>query len=370
MKKFTLLLLLLITFGVCTQAQSGAKKSTTSANTTLLFAHNVSNDILRSQYFKMALFLNAAKANPNEKIHIIGWADNTGTEQGNSLISLRRAQTMKQYMISQGIAANRITVESRGVDTSTASDELARRVNIYMGEVPALAEQPAPAPKPAPVPTPEPVPAPAPEPTPAPEPVPAPAPVQPTVVETVVETVVTQTPGPATKKPFLAIKTNLLYDLAMVPNFEVEIPIGNRFSVNAEYQIAWWRNKPNTFCWGINSGGIEGRYWLGDRVAHKALTGWFVGVFVNGGQYDFQLYKYDGYKGKFILPGVSGGYVTSLAPNLNMEFSVGVGFLSSEFQRYFVEEGQILDDVPYRKYNKFYPAKAKVSLVWMINRTK
>ncbi len=34
----------------------------------------------------------------------------------------------------------------------------------------------------------------------------------------------------------LALKDNLLYDLALAPNIEIEIPVGKRWSVNLEYK--------------------------------------------------------------------------------------------------------------------------------------
>ena len=42
------------------------------------------------------------------------------------------------------------------------------------------------------------------------------------------------------RKPLmLNIKTNLLYDAVGFPSLEIEIPIGQRFSINAEGAVAW-----------------------------------------------------------------------------------------------------------------------------------
>lgn len=38
-----------------------------------------------------------------------------------------------------------------------------------------------------------------------------------------------------TCKTVLALKNNLLYDLALAPNIEVELPLGKRWSLNVEY---------------------------------------------------------------------------------------------------------------------------------------
>lgn len=39
-----------------------------------------------------------------------------------------------------------------------------------------------------------------------------------------------------TGKTILAVKNNLLYDIALAPNIEIEVPIGRQWSLNAEYK--------------------------------------------------------------------------------------------------------------------------------------
>jgi len=43
-----------------------------------------------------------------------------------------------------------------------------------------------------------------------------------------------ETPVIIEQRTVLALKNNLLYDLALAPNIEVEIPLNRRWSVNAE----------------------------------------------------------------------------------------------------------------------------------------
>ena len=47
----------------------------------------------------------------------------------------------------------------------------------------------------------------------------------------------------------LALKNNLLYDLALAPNIEIEIPVGKRWSVNMEYKSPWWSNSSKEICY-------------------------------------------------------------------------------------------------------------------------
>lgn len=187
--------------------------------------------------------------------------------------------------------------------------------------------------------------------------------------ETLVTQIEPQTEKKVERKPLFALKTNLLYDLALTPNLELEVPIGRRWSVNAEFQRGWWLRRDNTFCWQIEAAGLEGRYWFGNRENRAVLTGWFAGVFTAGGFYDFQLKRNNGYQGEFyIMTGLSGGYATPIARNLNLEFSLGVGYIVTDYRHYCVIDDELIKQGSAMRFSSFVPAKAKVSLVWMINR--
>ena len=44
------------------------------------------------------------------------------------------------------------------------------------------------------------------------------------------------------RKPLLAVKSNLLFDLASALNVELEVPMGKRWSVAGEWMFPWWRS--------------------------------------------------------------------------------------------------------------------------------
>lgn len=163
----------------------------------------------------------------------------------------------------------------------------------------------------------------------------------------------------------LALKNNLLYDLALAPNLEIEVPIGKRWSLNTEYKSPWWLNNSRDFCYQLFSGGIEGRYWLGNRKHRSRITGHFIGLYAEGGVYDFQ-FGGDGYQGKYYgASGLTYGYVKQIARHLALEFSLGVGYLTTEYRKY----APYKDDLIWTnsgRYNFIGPTKAKVSLVWLI----
>ena len=185
------------------------------------------------------------------------------------------------------------------------------------------------------------------------------------VNEQTCEAVMSEAEGPGKSKTVLAVKNNLLYDMALAPNIEVEIPLGKRWSLNTEYKCPWWLNSEHDFCYQLLSGGMEGRYWLGNRQKHNRLTGHFIGLYAEGGIYDFQL-RGDGYQGKYYgAAGVTYGYARQLARHFSLEFSLGIGYLTTEYKKYTPYEGDIIWTNSGR-YNFIGPTKAKVSLVWLI----
>ena len=171
------------------------------------------------------------------------------------------------------------------------------------------------------------------------------------------------------KRPLLALKTNLLFDAALMPNIEAEVPIGNRWSVNGELMFPWWLFDDDKYCLQILSGGLEGRYWLGNRNRRRVLTGHFMGLYAGAGKYDLQWDK-NGYQGEFfIAAGVSYGYALPVSRNLRLEFNLGIGLLRTSYEHYHtLDNYRTLLWQDSGRYTWLGPTKVKVSLVWMLNR--
>ena len=83
--------------------------------------------------------------------------------------------------------------------------------------------------------------------------------------------------------PFLALKTNMLFDIALIPNIEVEVPVGKCWSLNGELMFPWWLFDNDKYCMQILSGGLETRYWLDNKKKRNILTGHFAGLYAGGG---------------------------------------------------------------------------------------
>ncbi len=167
-----------------------------------------------------------------------------------------------------------------------------------------------------------------------------------------------------------AVKTNLLYDMFLMPNVELEIPIYQRFSVTGELVFPWWVTNDNGYALQMLSGQVEGRYWFGDRELKPQLTGWFAGLYAGGGLYDLQ-WRDNGYQGEFyIAAGLSGGYAHTInkSGSLRMEYSLGLGYLNTEYRYYEgMQDNKYLVWQHDGRYTWIGPTKAKVSLVWLID---
>lgn len=189
----------------------------------------------------------------------------------------------------------------------------------------------------------------------------------------VVEDVVMISSEP-TRRRLFALKTNLLYDAMTALNIEIEVPIGQRWSVAGEYIFPWWLSDSKQHSLQSLSGYIEGRYWFGNRTYRRPLTGWFAGVYAGGGCYDVE-WDRKGYQGEFCIPiALSGGYAHSIGRNLSMEYSLGIGYMRTSYREYAPE---ICSDGVQRlikqgsdTFNWVGPTRIKVSFVWMINSNK
>lgn len=103
----------------------------------ILFATNSST---LSEASKSALrnFATSLKQNPDTDIKIIGFTDNTGKVDYNQLLSEKRARSVYDYLMQQGVSSDRMSYEGRGVHDPVASNDtpegraLNRRVEIVI----------------------------------------------------------------------------------------------------------------------------------------------------------------------------------------------------------------------------------------------
>jgi outer membrane protein OmpA-like peptidoglycan-associated protein len=64
----------------------------------------------------LRLALNALVVSPDVSVLIVGHTDNIGSATYNKKLSLRRAQTVKSWLVNKGITVKRLTVAGKGFD--------------------------------------------------------------------------------------------------------------------------------------------------------------------------------------------------------------------------------------------------------------
>lgn len=189
----------------------------------------------------------------------------------------------------------------------------------------------------------------------------------------------TDAPAPAaahhrfrTFRPWLALKTNLLYDLLVAPNIEVEVPLGRqgRWSIMAEYNNPWWRWDRKSQSYEIQEGGLELRRWFAPQCNESRpwLSGHFWAVYGAVAKYDLERNDV-GDQGEVISGGLTYGYSWPIARRWNLEASVSAGAVWGRRRHYNAEFESTHLIYKYTK-NLFYagPTKLKLSLVWMIGK--
>ena len=186
-------------------------------------------------------------------------------------------------------------------------------------------------------------------------------------------------PAPAEpeKKPFyMAIKTNMLYDLITIPNASVEFHLGKRFSLTAGYAHAWWKKEERNFFFRYYGADASFRWWFGKHSKVKPLQGHHIGVNYQILTYDFQ------FGGQGLLAGKPGGMLIDrpnhtialeygfslpIARRLNLDFVIAGGYNWGIFDEYIPVDGHyVWQSTKNRRY--FGPTKLEVSLVWLIGR--
>ncbi len=200
----------------------------------------------------------------------------------------------------------------------------------------------------------------------------------------------------------IAVKTNALYDILLTPNIGVEIPVTNNWTVAANWMYAWWKADPSSWYHRVYGGDIEIRRYIkqwpwkassamnSNRAATKSkastgkatsgksstgttnlaapLTGWHIGAYAQMLTYDFE-WGGTGYLGEkwSYAAGIAVGYSKNIAKNLNLDFTLGVGYLTGEYKEYEpIDNCYVWQATKNRHW--VGPTKAEVSLVWLLGR--
>ena len=173
---------------------------------------------------------------------------------------------------------------------------------------------------------------------------------------------------PIEKRPFyMALKTNLLYDAAFVPNVGVEFGVGDGWSLGGTWVCAWWRNDSKAQYWRIYGGELDIRKYFGRKAALKPLQGHHVGLYIQAATYDFETGKRGNLCDFAYGLGFEYGYSLPLAKRLNIDFGIGLGYSGGNYKNYDPDAGcYVYKETKQRHW--FGPTRAEVSLVWLLGR--
>jgi hypothetical protein len=170
----------------------------------------------------------------------------------------------------------------------------------------------------------------------------------------------------------VAVKTNLVYDVAANVNAGIEFGLAPKWTVDVSGNFNAWDMSHNRKWkhWLVQP---ELRYWFCDRFA-----GHFLGMHLHGGQYnvgglkngmsffgtDFSKLSDNRYQGWFTGVGLAYGYTWMLGEHWNLEAEIGLGYSYTKYDRFeCVGCGKKIEED--KSHHYVGPTKAAINLVYV-----
>ena len=174
----------------------------------------------------------------------------------------------------------------------------------------------------------------------------------------------------AAPKSRVALKTNLLYDVVLIPNAGVEVSLGRQWTVGADGFFTWFSSDSRHRYWQGYGGYLTVRRYFGTPVEGQSFLfkGHHIGAYALGLTYDVEWggrgYQADrfGFGG-----GVEYGYALPIGRNLLLDFSLGIGFQDGEYKEYDPQDNHYVWQTTSKRH-WFGPTKAEVSLKWVLGK--
>lgn len=170
----------------------------------------------------------------------------------------------------------------------------------------------------------------------------------------------------------VALRTNLLYDAALIPNLGVEVNLGRQWTVGADYVGTWFSSDSRHRYWQCYGGYVSLRRYFGSQFQQRHFTGHHVGVYGLGLTYDVE-FGGRGYQAPRLGfgGGVEYGWSARIGRRFNIDLSIGLGFQGGEYKKYIPQDGQY-QWCATENLHWWGPTRAEVSLKWLLggNKTK
>lgn len=191
------------------------------------------------------------------------------------------------------------------------------------------------------------------------------------ILSTVVATVTAWLAMPAANAQDVALKTNLINDIALSPNIGVEVGLAPKWTLDMTAEMNLW--KVDGRSWKHLYFQPEARYWFCQR-----FSGHFIGFHALGGIYNFgklnlpfnmlgsnlKELKDKRYQGWAVGAGVVYGYAWPLHKHWNIEAALGIGWLYTRFDSYPCQVcGTKIDRN--KSHNYFGPTKLSVAVEYI-----
>lgn len=166
----------------------------------------------------------------------------------------------------------------------------------------------------------------------------------------------------------MVLKTNLLYDLALVPNAAVEFAFGN-FSAYAGGHFTWIQSSSKAVFYQTYGAEAGLRYWFAKRNGLN-FTGHHAGVYAQALTYDIEFgNKGNQAKDPTFAVGAEYGYSLPIGNSLRLDFVAGAGYLRGLYEEYIPVDDHFVWQATKRRV-WIGPTKAEVSLVWTLGAKK
>ena len=156
----------------------------------------------------------------------------------------------------------------------------------------------------------------------------------------------------------LSLRANLLRWATLTPDLGIEWRISPSVGVMVNGSWTSWTWQDNARRYALWEVMPEVRWYLGDKKA------WYVGAMFKAGQFNYK-FSGTGRQGDLLGGGITGGYQLRLNKALALDFTLGLGYLNADTERY-----DVIDGVRVRSGNEtkhwIGPVNAGVTLVWKL----
>ena len=156
----------------------------------------------------------------------------------------------------------------------------------------------------------------------------------------------------------LSLRANLLRWATLTPDFGIEWRISPSVGIMVSGSWTSWTWNDNARRYALWEVAPEVRWYPGEARC------WYVGAMFKAGQFNYK-FSGTGRQGDLLGGGITGGYQLRLTEALSMDFTLGLGYLNADTEKY-----DVIDGVRVRSGNEtkhwIGPINAGVTLVWKL----